>query len=430
MRERAILLWRAETASPHNFSPRASWDTTAEGRPWRALEQGTLVEQANYTSRLAQTRQRIADAGLDGLLIASEFNRRYLTGLTAADHGITESAGLALVTRGTFGLLTSTFVLSGLEGEIKPSGVTPLLTDGDTLVNVLARALRDEGGVKKLGFEQDWMSYGDYHRLHDALGEVVELVPTTDLVAFVRNSKDAAELATIRRAADIANRAFALLLKDIKVGMTERQIADKLERHMVELGAEGPSFDTIVACGPGGAQPHWVPSDRDARAGEPLLIDFGCRVDGYCSDLTRTIVIGEPDAKLTEIYGIVRRAQDAGLAAVEAGARRGRDIDAAARKVIDDAGYGKEFMHSLGHGVGLAVHEMPSVASLRVNTPEMEERLARMERIEPGSVITNEPGIYIPGWGGVRLEDMIFVGEHGVEVPTDRNPEQIVSIAG
>jgi Xaa-Pro aminopeptidase len=274
------------------------------------------------------------------------------------------------------------------------------------------------------------MSYGDYHRLHDALGEVVELVPTTDLVAFVRNSKDAAELATIRRAADIANRAFALLLKDIKVGMTERQIADKLERHMVELGAEGPSFDTIVACGPGGAQPHWVPSDRDARAGEPLLIDFGCRVDGYCSDLTRTIVIGEPDAKLTEIYGIVRRAQDAGLAAVEAGARRGRDVDAAARKVIDDAGYGKEFMHSLGHGVGLAVHEMPSVASLRVNTPEMEERLSRMERIEPGSVITNEPGIYIPGWGGVRLEDMIFVGEHGVEVPTDRNPEQIVSIAG
>ena len=388
------------------------------------------MEQADYTSRLAQTRQRIADARLDGLLIASQYNRRYLTGFTATDHDITESAGLALVTRGTFGLLTSTFALNGVEDEIKPSGVSALLTDGDTLGNVLARTLREEGDVKKLGFEKDWMSYATYARLRDALGEAVELVPADDLIELVRARKDNAELATIRRAADIANRAFALLLKDIKVGMTERQIAATLERHMVDLGAEEPSFPTIVASGPGGAQPHWVPSDRPVQAGEPLLIDFGCRVDGYCSDLTRTIVIGEPDEKLREIYGIVRRAQDAALETLRAGGRRGTEMDAAARKVIDEAGYGKEFMHSLGHGVGLAVHELPVASRVRISTPEAEAEMARIERFEPGAVITNEPGIYIVGWGGVRLEDMIIVGEDGVDVPTDRNPEQIVSIAG
>ncbi len=388
------------------------------------------MEHADYTSRLAQTRQRIADAGLDGLLIASQYNRRYLTGFTATDHDITESAGLALVTRGTFGLLTSTFALNGVEDEIKPSGVSALLTDGDTLANVLDRTLRDEGGVKKLGFEKDWMSYATYARLRDALGETVELVPTDDLVELVRARKDDAELATIRRAADIANRAFALLLKDIKVGMTERQIAATLERHMVDLGAEEPSFPTIVAGGPGGAQPHWVPSDRPVQAGEPLLIDFGCRVDGYCSDLTRTIVIGEPDEKLREIYDLVRRAQDAALETLRAGGRRGTEMDAAARKVIADAGYGKEFMHSLGHGVGLAVHELPAASRVRVSTPEAEAEMARIERFESGAVVTNEPGIYIVGWGGVRLEDMIFIGEDSVEVPTDRNPEQIVTIAG
>ncbi|HEX8997180.1 MAG TPA: Xaa-Pro peptidase family protein [Ktedonobacterales bacterium] len=389
------------------------------------------MEHADYTSRLAHTRQRIADAGLDGLLIASQYNRRYLTGLTAMDHDFTESAGMALVTRGTFGLITSTFVLNGVEDEITPSGVRALLTDSDTAGNVLAHALREEGGVKKLGFEKDWTAYAVYDRIRAALGDEVELVPTDDLIEQVRARKDAAEMATMRRAADIANRAFALLLKDIRVGMTERQIAATLDRHMVDLGAQEPSFDTIVACGPGGAQPHWVPSDRPVRAGEPLLIDFGCRVDGYCSDLTRTFVIGEPDEKLREIYAIVRRAQDAALEALRSGARRGGAMDAAARAVITEAGYGKEFMHSLGHGVGLAVHELPVASRVRVSTPEAEAEMARAERLEPGSVVTNEPGIYITGWGGVRLEDMIYVGADGeVEVLTDRNPEQIISIAG
>lgn len=385
---------------------------------------------ADYAARLAMTRQRIEKAGLDGLLVVSQYNRRYLTGFTPADHDVTESAGLALVTRGGLALVTSTFALNGIEDEVKPSGATVMLTDGEFPWNMVARALRDEGGVKRLGFEKDWISYDRYSRFHDALSEVTELVPTDDVIEQVRAAKDDAEIAAMRRAADVANRAFAALLATLRVGMTERQIAATLERLMIDLGAEGPSFPTIVGGGPGGALPHWVPSDRPVQAGEPLLIDFGCRVDGYCSDLTRTVCIGEPDAKLVEIYGVVRAAQDAALEALRSGVRRGRDVDAAARKVIEDAGYGKEFMHSLGHGVGLAVHELPVASRLRVSTPEAEAEMAEMERIEPNSVVTNEPGIYIAGWGGVRLEDMIFVGADGVDVLTDRNPERIVTVAG
>ena len=390
----------------------------------------SIVAQADYSARLAKTRQRVQGANLDGLLVASQYNRRYLTGFTPTDGDITESSGMALVTPGGLALITSTFALNGIEDQVKPSGATVLLTDKDTPWNVLARALRDEGGVRRLGFEQDWISYERYARMKETFGETIELVPSDDLIERVRTTKDSAEVDAMRRAADVANRAFAALLSDIRVGMTERQIAATLERRMIDLGAEGPSFPTIVGGGPGGALPHWVPSDRPVRANEPLLIDFGCRVDGYCSDLTRTICIGAPDAKLVEIYGVVRAAQDAGLEALRSGSRLGREMDAAARKVIEDAGYGDEFMHSLGHGVGLAVHELPVASRVRVSTPEIEAFLAVAERIESGSVVTNEPGIYIAGWGGVRLEDMIYVGDDGVEVLTDRNPEQIVTIAG
>ncbi len=394
------------------------------------MNRGYAVGHADYAERLATTRQRIEEAGLDGLLVVSQYNRRYLTGFTPTDHDVTESAGLALVTRGGLALVTSTFALNGIEDEVKPSGATVMLTDGDFAWNVVARALREEGGVKRLGFEKEWISYDRYSRFHEAFGDVIEMVPTEDLIERVRATKDEAEIGAMRRAADVANRAFAALLEELRVGMTERQIAATLERRMIDLGAEGPSFPTIVAGGPGGALPHWVPSDRPVQAGEPLLIDFGCRVDGYCSDLTRTICIGEPDAKLVEIYGVVRAAQDAGLEALRSGVRRGRDVDAAARKVIEVAGYGKEFMHSLGHGVGLAVHELPVMSRMRVNSPEAEAEITELERIEPNSVVTNEPGIYIAGWGGVRLEDMILVGAESVEVFTDRNPERIVTVAG
>ena len=391
------------------------------------------MTDADYGRRLARTREAIAQAGLDGLLIASQYNRRYLTGFTAHDGDITESSGWVLVTPSTFGLVAGTFQLSGVEDEIVPSGVQVLSTDKALPWSVVADAVKADG-VRRLGFEKDWLSYDRYARVRDALNQTVgadaELLPADDLVVMVRAIKDAAEIATMRRAADVADDAFEQLLTEIKVGMTEREIASLLEQHMVELGASGVSFPTIVACGPGGAQPHAVPTDRPVRAGEPLLIDFGCRVDGYCSDTTRTFCIGEPDPKLVELYNIVRRAQDAGFKALADGVRRGRDVDAAARAVIEEAGYGEQYFHSLGHGVGLAIHELPVTAKLRIQTPEADAEMAKREQLEPNSVITNEPGIYIPGWGGVRLEDMVLVGDDGFEIMTTRNPEHVRSIAG
>ncbi|HEX9039260.1 MAG TPA: Xaa-Pro peptidase family protein [Ktedonobacterales bacterium] len=384
---------------------------------------------ADYVARLAGTRKRIQDANLDGLVVVSEYNRRYLTGFTPTDHDVTESAGMALVTRGGLALITSTFALNGIEDQVKPSGATVLLTDRENPWKLVKQTLDAEGGVKRLGFEQDWISYERFARMKEELGETVELAPTGDLIEFVRATKDTAEVDAMRQAADVANRAFAQLLGVIRVGMTERQIAATLERGMIDLGAEGPSFPTIVGGGPGGALPHWVPTNRPVQAHEPLLIDFGCRVDGYCSDLTRTVCIGEPDAKLVEIYGVVRAAQDAALDALRSGARTGGEMDAAARKVIEDAGYGKEFMHSLGHGVGLAVHELPVATRAREGmSDEALAKLAAAERFEPNSMVTNEPGIYIAGWGGVRLEDMILIREDGVEVLTDRNPGRIIVI--
>jgi Xaa-Pro aminopeptidase len=387
------------------------------------------MADADYGQRLARTRAAIAQAGLDGLLITSQYNRRYLTGFTAHDGDITESSGWVLVTPNIFGLVAGTFQLSGVEDEIVPSGVQVLSTDKAAPWSVVAEAIKADG-TKRLGFEKDWISYDRYSRLHRELGTDAELIPADDMVQMVRAVKDAAEIATMRRAADVADQAFEQLLDEIKVGMTEREIATLLEQHMIELGASGTSFPTIVACGPGGAQPHAVPTDRPVRPGEPLLIDFGCRVDGYCSDTTRTFCIGEPDPKLTELYAIVREAQDAGFKALADGVRKGRDVDMAARKVIEDAGYGEQYFHSLGHGIGLAIHELPVTATLRVQTPEADAELAKREQLEPNSVISNEPGIYIPGWGGVRLEDMALVTADGYEIMTTRNPEHVRSIAG
>ena len=385
------------------------------------------MAQENYERRLAETRTLLKENHLDALLVASQYNRRYLTGFSATDGDITESSGLALVTADNLFLITGTFHLTNLEHEIVPSGAEVLPTDKTTAAMVVAAAVR-ERGIRRLGFEKDWLSYARYERLREKLDERAELAPADDLVEKVRVRKDATEIAAIRRAAAVADSAFAQLVTELRPGMTERQIAQRLDDLGRQMGASEPSFPTIVGAGPGGALPHWVPSDRDVRPGEPLLIDFGCRVDGYCSDLTRTICLGEPDPKLVEVYAIVRAAQDAGEQALAGGMRRGRDVDLAARKVIEDAGYGEQYMHGLGHGVGMAVHELPNLSSPRTDDPAAEAELARTETIAPENVVTIEPGIYLPGWGGVRLEDLAVVRERGLELLAGRNPECVLQV--
>jgi Xaa-Pro aminopeptidase len=385
---------------------------------------------ADYARRLAEARAAIAAAELDSVLVASQHNRRYLTGFSPEDGDITESVGWALVTPRGLYLITGTFSLISLEHEIVPSGAEPLLTDTTPAHRLLATTAAEQG-LRRLGFEQAWISYARWDRVRRALADVAaatELVPCDDLLARVRARKDEAEITTIRRAAEIANDAFTRLLRELRPSMTERQVAFRLEELMRLAGAEGPSFPSIVACGPGGALPHAVPTECEIQAGEPLLLDFGCRVDGYCSDLTRTVCLGEPSEQLRQIYGIVRAAQSAAEDALASGMRRGRDVDAAARRVIADAGYGAAYLHSLGHGVGMAVHELPGLLWPRNDDPDILAEIARQEGIEEGAVVTIEPGIYLEGWGGVRLEDMAVVRAGGIELLGGRNPEEIVRV--
>jgi Xaa-Pro aminopeptidase len=385
------------------------------------------MASADYDRRLSETRRRMNAVGLDSLLVSNPSNRRYLTGFTPRDGDITETSGWVLVTPQSLGLVAGPFFFPGLEHEIAASGAEVMLADGKLFSDLVAeRAVAD--GIRNLGFEQEWLSYFRYDHLKKKLPETVTLTPSDDLIQHVRAVKDAGEIEQLRHAADVGDRAFRELLTRIRVGMSEREVASTLEQIMKDLGAEGPSFPTIVGAGPGSALPHWEPTDRDLRAGEPILIDFGVIVDGYCSDSTRTFCIGAPDAQLVEIYTAVRAAQDATVTALRSGVRRGRDVDAAARKTLEDAGYGDKFIHGLGHGIGLAVHELPRMGRLRINTPEMDAELAKVEQIEDDAVVTNEPGVYLADWGGVRLEDMLLVTKDGVEVLTERNPEQILSL--
>src|SRR5258708_6795295 len=227
---------------------------------------------ADYARRLAEARAAIAAAELDSLLVASQHNRRYLTGFSPEDGDITESVGWALVTPRGLYLITGTFSLISLEHEIVPSGAELLLTDKTPAHRLLATTASDQG-LRRLGFEQAWISYSRWDRVRRALADVAaatELVPCDDLLARVRARKDEAEIATIRRAAEIANDAFARLLRELRPGMTERQVAFRLEELMRLAGAEGPSFPSIVACGPGGPLPHRVPTGRALQPREPL----------------------------------------------------------------------------------------------------------------------------------------------------------------
>jgi Xaa-Pro aminopeptidase len=223
------------------------------------------------------------------------------------------------------------------------------------------------------------------------------------MVEALRVVKDASEVAVTLRAVQCAENAFRRLIDWMQPGMTERVVARKLEELMVAGGAEGAAFPIIVAAGPNSAKPHAVPGDRPITVGEPILFDWGARVDGYCSDISRTLVFGQPDDRFQHVYAVVREAQDAALAAIRAGVN-GQRVDAVARDAIARAGFEGRFGHSLGHGTGLAVHEAPRLS------PHSEDSLAA------GMIVTVEPGIYLPDWGGVRLENQVLVTDNGAEV--------------
>jgi Xaa-Pro aminopeptidase len=353
------------------------------------------------TERLARLRARLRRRRLDALLVTQPENRRYLSGYAALDGGIAESAGVLLIpVAGRPILFTDSRY--HLQASAQASGYEVLLYPRGLLT--LLAGLLPSRGIRRLAFESHYMLHATaLTLLKTAAGIGVEAVPLTGLVEQLRAVKQAEELAAIRRAVRLNEEVFQEVFAGLQPGCREREVALRLEITMRRKGAERPSFETMVASGPNGALPHSVPTDRQLQTGEPIVIDMGVVLDGYCADMTRTVVLGQPDAKTIELFRIVRQAQVEATRRLRAGIKA-REVDQAARRVIARAGYGDFFGHGLGHGVGLAVHEAPAL-----NHRNHKKLLA-------GMVVTVEPGIYLPEWGGVRLENMVVVTAAGHEL--------------
>ena len=341
----------------------------------------------DHSARRERLREPLQELGLDALLVTRLVNVRYLTGFTGSN-------GQVLVTAAGGVFFTDTRYeeqvrkeVSDLEREVYPR----------RFVRAVAEACRARS-IGRLGFESAGLTHRTWREL-EAAG-VVELVPTEEVAEELRWIKDADELALIERAQAATDEAFERVTTKLAEGVTEREVAFELEVAMREAGADAVGFPTIAAFGENAAEPHHGPTSRTLARGDVVKLDFGSRVDGYHSDMTRTVAFGEPDPRLREIHQVVLEAQEAGVAAVRAGARGG-DADRAARAVIAEAGYGEHFGHSLGHGIGLEVHEGPT---LRDSSDDV---------LPEGTVVTVEPGIYLPGLGGVRIEDMVVVEANG-----------------
>ncbi len=339
---------------------------------------------------------------LDGVLVTSGVNIRYLSGFTSSD-------GFVLVTEESLILFTDfRYTIQAKEQLFEGFSLTEITVANQ--YELLGEALK-AAGVKTLGFEENSMTYA----VHGKVAPHAEtLVPFSDELDALRLIKSLSEVESIKKAQAIADAAYAELLNRIKPGMTEREAAAELLYICGRLGSEGPSFEPIIGSGPNGAMCHAVTSDRKLQNGDLVVVDFGCIVDGYCSDMTRTFGIGKIDAELLKIYDIVLEAQACALNGLAAGITC-KALDALAREHIATAGYGEHFGHGLGHGFGLEVHEAPT-ASFRSE-----------ETLKSGMTVTIEPGIYLEGKGGVRIEDCCVVIETG-HINLVTSPKDLVII--
>lgn len=346
--------------------------------------------------------ERLVEAGLDVMLVTDLANVRYLTGYTGTN-------GIALVAPGVRKFVTDFRYLAQAAEQVddcfeRVRGSVDLL---ESVVELLP------AGALSLGFEARRLSVADHTRLRELLPARVDLTPAPDLVGELREVKDEAEIDRIHAAARIADAALREVLESGLVGRTEREVALALEVAMRERGAERPSFETIVAAGAHGALPHAAAREVPIERDQLVVIDWGAQLEGYCSDCTRTFATGAVGERAKEVYAITLAAQRAGLQSLRAG-EAGREVDAASRRVIEDGGFGEQFGHGLGHGVGLEVHEAPRLSQ------RSEATLA------PGNVVTVEPGVYLPGELGVRIEDLVVLGEDGCETLTSLPKELTV----
>jgi len=351
------------------------------------------------TSRLDRLRLKLTDAGLDALIISEQKNRSYVSGISSSD-------GFLIVSQSDAVLALDSRYSAWASRKASPAvGIGVVEIEGE-----IGKWLPDiVSGMKisKLGFEDTGVTYNGYNIIKGALGTLnnIELVATSRIVSGLRAIKDAEELESMQKAASVADDAFERMRRQIKVGMTEKQAAWLLESTLRECGSSSVPFGIIVASGPNAAFPHHAATDRPIGEGDPVIIDFGARVGGYGSDITRTLYLGEPGDKYKEIYGVLLDAQQQAFDKISDG-MSGDQADATAREVIDNAGYGQYFLHALGHGTGLEVHEEPRLGK---NSQDM---------ILEGMVFTIEPGIYIQGWGGIRIEDMVVLQQGRIRVLT------------
>jgi Xaa-Pro aminopeptidase len=360
------------------------------------------VDQADIRRRVDSLRALLAQHELDALLISQPESRYYLSGYAGTDLPPRDSAGYLLLTREKMQLLTDMRTTQQAEQEA-PSYEVIQYPTGTRPMEQVAKLAKDLG-LQRLAFESIHLPYQFYTDLRTGLDAAVELVPRSDLVDELRVVKDPTELRALQAAIDVLDDAFAHLARFIEPGITEERLAWELEAYLRTHGAQGVSFDPITVGGPQAAIPHAVPSARPLREGESIVIDIGALQDHYCSDMTRTVCIGPVPEKLQEVYGIVLEAQVAAERAIRPG-MTGKEADAIARDLITAAGYGDQFGHGLGHGIGLEVHEPPWVSRGKGEIV-----------LRPGMVFSVEPGIYLPGWGGVRIEDLVLLREDGCEV--------------
>ncbi|KJS28326.1 MAG: hypothetical protein VR64_24810 [Desulfatitalea sp. BRH_c12] len=353
-------------------------------------------------ARLTKVRTLMADAGIDALLVLVEENRRYLSGFTGEEHQFDESAGALLITADAQVLATdSRFELQAL----REAPLFEVIIYRKGLAQELVE-LTKRFNIHKMGFESNRVSFHQHTVLEQELsssGHCVTLVPLDAFVETMRLIKSPDEIQRTQKALAIAEGAFRQVVKTLKPGMSEKSIAWALEQAMRQKGADDLSFPSIIAAGPNSALPHAIPSDREIRTGEPILFDWGAKLNGYCSDTSRTVILGPPDDTFLRVHQTVLEAQQRAIAAIKAGASS-KAVDAVARDHIHNNGYEGKFGHGLGHGTGLAVHEAPRLSPLKETI------------LEAGMIVTVEPGIYLPEWGGVRIEHQVVVGEHGPEV--------------
>jgi Xaa-Pro aminopeptidase len=365
------------------------------------------MKRSFFRDRLAAVRERLALIPPDTLWIIQPESRRYLSGFKAGDTQFTESSGSLLVTETEALLITDSRYTTEAQKEAVDFEVFTL---EKTFVDSLPALLR-RMGTKTLGFEEGFLTWWVHRQVTNKLKKLsppIHLTPLKGLVEGMREIKEGSEIKAMKSSADLMSQILAEVIPRLRPGQTEREVAWRIESLAREAGVEDLAFPPIIASGPNGALPHAIPTHRKIRAKEPIVLDVGVKLDGYCCDMTRTIFLETPGPKFREIYRTVREAQLSAMQKIRPGTKS-TVPDAAAREVIKQAGYGGYFGHSLGHGVGLATHEGPRLG------PE------RPRKLEEGMVVTVEPGIYIPGKGGVRLEEMVVIEKTGPRILTEDN---------